>query len=96
VKAAVKELALHIGVAATCEALSVPRSTAQRWRRPPLHGPRRPRPTPPRALSEPERTKVLEVLRSERFVDKAPATIHATLLDEDEYLLPRTHNVPNF
>lgn len=85
-KAALVELAPEVGVRAACNALGVPRSTAHRWRRPPLHGPRRPRPTPPRALTEPERTKVLEVLHSERFVDKAPATVHATLLDEHEYL----------
>ena len=85
-RAALDELAPHVGVAAACGALGVPRSTAHRWRRPLLQGPRRSRPTPPRALTEPERTKVLEVLHSERFVDKAPATVHATLLDEDEYL----------
>lgn len=41
---------------------------------------------PPRALTEPERKQVLAVLNSERFVDKAPATVYATFLDEDEYL----------
>ena len=40
----------------------------------------------PRALTEPERTAVLEVLRSDRFVDKAPAEIQAILLDEGTYL----------
>jgi putative transposase len=85
VKAALGELAPQVGVAAACNALGVPRSTAQRWRQPRQYGPRRPRPTPPRALTEPERIKVLEVLHSERFVDKAPATVHATLLDDNEY-----------
>ena len=84
-KAALGELAPQVGVAAACNALGVPRSTAQRWRQPRQYGPRRPRPTPPRALTEPERIKVLEVLHSERFVDKAPATVHATLLDDNEY-----------
>jgi putative transposase len=91
VKAAIDELASHVGVAVACEALGVPRSTAYRWRQPPLHGPRRPRRRPSRALSDTERTKVLEVLHCDRFVDKAPATVHATLLDEHEYLChPRT------
>lgn len=90
-KAAVDELAGQLGVAVACEALGVPRSTAYRWRQPALHGPRRPRRRPSRALSETERTNVLEVLHSERFVDKAPATVHATLLDEQHYLChPRT------
>jgi putative transposase len=37
-------------------------------------------------LTEAERAAVLEVLRSERFADMAPATIYATLLDEGVYL----------
>ena len=44
------------------------------------------RKTPPRAFGLQERGAVLEVLRSERFVDKAPAQVWATLLDEDTYL----------
>ena len=40
----------------------------------------------PRALTEAERATVLEVLHSERFIDAAPATIYATLLDEGTYL----------
>jgi putative transposase len=40
----------------------------------------------PRALTEPERAAVLEVLRSSRFVHKAPAEIQAILLDEGTYL----------
>ena len=40
----------------------------------------------PRALSVTERDAVLVVLRSEKFVDKAPGEIHAILLDEGTYL----------
>ena len=40
----------------------------------------------PRALTELECAAVLEVLRSERFVGKAPAEIQAILLDEGTYL----------
>jgi putative transposase len=49
-----------------------------------------PRPTPPRALDRVERQQVLDLLHV-RFVDQAPAQVHATLLDEGTYLCsPRT------
>ena len=38
--------------------------------------------TPPLALSEQEQQSVLDILHSERFIDKAPLEIYATLLDE--------------
>jgi putative transposase len=41
---------------------------------------------PARSLSAPEQEAVLEVLRSERFVDASPAQVWATLLDEGRYL----------
>jgi len=40
----------------------------------------------PRALSIVEQAAVLEVLHSTRFQDAAPATVYATLLDEQVYL----------
>jgi len=40
----------------------------------------------PRALSGAERVEVLSVLHHERFVDQAPASIYANLLDEGRYL----------
>lgn len=64
----------------------MPRATYYRRLRGPVHGPKPPRPGPPRALSDEERQEVLDVLHSERFVDKAPATVVATLLDEGVYL----------
>ncbi|NMC21351.1 MAG: hypothetical protein GYA33_13145 [Thermogutta sp.] len=45
-----------------------------------------PRPKPPRALSEPERQEVLDVLHSQPFADKAPAEVYAALLDQGRYL----------
>ena len=45
-----------------------------------------PPPAPARALSEPERARVLEQLHAERFVDSSPAEVWATLLDEGTYL----------
>src|SRR5213593_5237648 len=51
---------------------------------------RSPRPAPPRALDPVERHGVLDLLHT-RFIDQAPAQVHATLLDEGTYLCsPRT------
>ena len=47
---------------------------------------RPPRPTPPNALSEAERDRVLGVLCEPRFADKAVAQAWAVLLDEGTYL----------
>jgi putative transposase len=82
----VEELTPIIGTRPACHALGVSPATIYRRRRPPDPKPRQPRPAPPRALSEPERETVLELLRSERFVDSAPAQVYATLLDEGRYL----------
>ncbi len=40
----------------------------------------------PRALCEQEAAAVMAVLHSDRFIDSAPATVYATLLDEGTYL----------
>ena len=45
-----------------------------------------PRPSPPNALTDPERDRVLGVLTEPRFADKAVAQTWATLLDEGTYL----------
>lgn len=82
-KAAV-ELAQEIGVQAACEILSVSRATFYRAMKP--SEPQKPRPRPPRALSDEERQAVLDICHSERFVDRAPAEIQATLMDEGIYL----------
>jgi len=91
---AVLALAPTVGIQAACDSLGVARATFYRQR--PLFGPTprpaadppptAPRPQPPRALSQQERTRVLSVLHEERFQDAAPAAIHATLLDEGQYL----------
>ena len=83
-----EELAPQAGIAPVCSALGISRASLYRRRRP-RQPPRRR--TPARALSEPERHEVLQVLHSERFVDAAPAQVHATLLEEGSYLCsPRT------
>jgi putative transposase len=81
---AVHEVAPEVGIAAACEAFAVPRASYYRSQLPPR--PLEPRPSPPRALSVEERQDVLDTLHSERFVDKAPAEVWATLLDERNYL----------
>jgi putative transposase len=60
------------------------RATYYRRRRPQNAPPRR-RPSP-RALSDAERTALLDVLHEPRYVDLAPAELYATLLDEGRYL----------
>ena len=84
VKAA-EALATYVGVKPACDALRVARATFYRRRRLST-GHQQPRPTPARALSEKERDKVFDTLCSERFVDRSPAEVMATLLDEDVYL----------
>jgi putative transposase len=64
----------------------MPRSTYYRISKPIEEKPKVPRPKSRRALSADERQQVLDVLHEERFVDKAPAQIYATLLDEGIYL----------
>jgi putative transposase len=73
-----------LGIAPTCAALTLPRATYYRRRRPPSAPPAR-RPSP-RALRAEEQTAVLAVLHEPRFVDLAPAEVYATLLDEGRYL----------
>ena len=82
---AAEELAAQVGVAPACHALGVSRATFYRRRRP-LPGRQQPRPTPARALCGSERERVLDVLALPRFVDRSPAEVAATLLDEGTYL----------
>ena len=82
--AAVTEAAPRVGVAAACAATGLPRASFYRGRRPVVG--RRPRPSPPRALSQGERTAVVSALHEPRFLDWAPAQVYAQLLDEGRYL----------
>lgn len=83
---AVEELAPVVGTAPACKAIGVPRSSFYRQRTPRAESAEtRQRPRPPRALSDSERQKVLDVLRSPRYVDKAPAEVYASLLDQGTY-----------
>lgn len=73
------------GIASACAALSVARATFYRRQHPKGAGPRRPR-FVPRALPPEERTRVLARLNDDRFADRAPAQVYATLLDEGTFL----------
>jgi putative transposase len=82
----VQELTPIVGTRPACRALGASHATIYRRRRPPEPRTPRPRAVPARALSEPERLAVLDVLHSKRFVDSSPAQVWATLLDEGRYL----------
>ena len=73
-----------MGTVAACDALAVSRASVYRQRQPAR--PPATRPAPPRALAPRERQGVLDTLHAERFLDHAPAQVHATLLDEGVYL----------
>ncbi len=74
----------RLGVAPTCAAMGLARSSFYRHQHPqPVSAPRR---TPPRALSALERQRALAVLHEPRFADLAPAQVYTRLLDEDRYL----------
>jgi putative transposase len=86
---AIEEASGTMGTAAACEALGVARASVYRRRQPAR--PSASRPAPPRALDPLERQAVLEMFHSERFIDQAPAQVHATLPDEGTYVCsPRT------
>ena len=85
---AISDLVPLIGTRAACAAVGWPRATYYRRHRQSPAPPRlaRGRAVQPRALSAAERAEVLGVLHAERFVDQAPASVYATLLDEGRYL----------
>ena len=89
-------LAIDVGVLPACEALCVDRASFYRYC--PVLGPMDrecqaiadaitaiPPAASPRALSPDERSTVLACLHEERFQDRSPAAVYATLLDEGVY-----------
>lgn len=79
-------LARDVGLVASCQALEIARAAYYRFKSPKAPMPKKPRPSPERALGPPERQAVLETLHSERFVDQSPAEVYHTLIEEGVYL----------
>lgn len=85
---AIGELRPIIGTTKALEAVGSDRATWYRaHRQSPAPPPRERVVTPqPRALSLVERKEIKRVLDSDEFVDEAPATVYAKLLDQGTYL----------
>ena len=83
---AVQPLASQVGVGAGVPSAGGATGFPFYRRQRPAPGHQQPRPTPARALCASERAHVLDVLASPRFVDRSPAEVVATLLDEGRYL----------
>lgn len=83
----VLSISSEVGVKPACEAFDIPRAAFYREvaRQNKPAEIQEKRPSPPRALSYEERQRVLDVLHSARFADKAPHEVYATLLDEGVY-----------
>mgnify|MGYP001248370159 CR=1 FL=1 len=80
-------LAWDVGVKPACHALAVPRSNFYRWKNLFENAKTEAvRSLPPLALSQEEQQRVLDTLHEERFVDKAPQEVYASLLDDGTYL----------
>ena len=80
---AIETLGASVGTRAACTALNAHHSRYYRSRQPKT--PTR-RPPPPLKLSDTERAHIHALLLSPPFVDQAPATIAANLLDQGQYL----------
>lgn len=80
---AAEDLSAKTSLTRACHALGVSRATVYRRR---VCRVLNRRPTPARALSLQERENVLAVLNSDRFMEMAPASVFATLLDEGRHL----------
>lgn len=80
-------LVAQLGARAACAGLGVPRASLYRARqvRVPQHTVRRPRRSP-LALDEAERATILTLLHTPEYVDVAPRTAYAMLLDAGVYL----------
>ena len=85
----VDQHASTVGVTDACRTLDVSRATwyRRRARRDRDGATSRPRSrSHPRRLSDPERARVLGVLCSDEFLDRAPREVYAILLERGEYL----------
>jgi len=86
---ATEALASDVGVHKACDALGVPRASFYRQRQRQVEPAREVtvvKRSSPRALTEAERADVRQTLYSDRFMDKSPYQIYASLLDDGQYL----------
>ena len=84
---AAESLAQNVRVKKACQALGIPRASYYYYQKcKKALSCERVYSAPPLALSEQEQQAVLAILHNERFLDKAPHEIYATLLDEGTYL----------
>ena len=74
-----------VGTSVASQTLCMPRASYYRDRLDFFSGVSASRPAPARALRPAERDAVLARLHEERFQDRSPAAVYATLLDEGEY-----------
>lgn len=82
---AAEKLSSDVGTAEACRALSVSRATVYRRRKPKDESEPTQRKPQPRELKPEERQEVLDTLHSPQFVDKAPAQVYTSLLDQGIY-----------
>jgi putative transposase len=75
-----------LGTKTACRAVGRARATHYRHQQPPRPRSTTPRPAPPNKLTDDEADAILDVLRSERFVDLSPAQVFHILLDEGCHL----------
>lgn len=75
----------NIAVDALCKALEMPRATYYRHQYPGEQKTASCRKPPKNALSKDEKQQVLDMLHSERFVDKTPYEAFNALIDDGEY-----------
>ncbi len=85
---AIDELTPIVGTTAALAATGVDRASWYRRHRqsPPAQRPERVATPQPRALTPVERKQIKALLESDEFVDEAPATVYAKLLDQGTYL----------
>jgi putative transposase len=82
---AVLEVEKNVGALSACEALDIPKTSYYRALDPNLRPSRAEDFKHHRALSDEEQAQVLNCLNSERFMDKSPVEVFATLLDEGTF-----------
>jgi len=82
-----RSLAMEVGIRPACGALGVSRASYYRWSVPLKPGTSRTEPRIPSwSLSNEQRQEVLDIVHSDRFIDRSPWAVYAALLDEGNYL----------